>query len=82
LVLARVPAVFIDLADGNLDGGMVFGFDDAVGCGAFAGDVAGRRGLVEGMEGEGRRELTGQRARPYHSPCLRLYSEVLRVVVG
>ena len=41
LVLARVPAVFVHFADGNLHGGVVFGFYDAVGCGAFAGDVAG-----------------------------------------
>ena len=43
LVFARVATVFIDFANGDLDGGVVFGFDDAVGCAAFAGDVA--RGL-------------------------------------
>ena len=40
LVLAGVAARLVDLADADLDGGMVFGFDDAV-CGrALAGDVA------------------------------------------
>lgn len=41
LVFARVAPVLVDFADGDLHGGVVFGFDDAVGCGAFAGDVAG-----------------------------------------
>jgi hypothetical protein len=41
LVLACVSAVLVDFADADLDGGVVFGFDDAVGCAAFAGDVAG-----------------------------------------
>lgn len=40
LVLTRVPAVLVYFADGNLHGGMVFGFDDAVCCGAFTGNVA------------------------------------------
>ena len=44
LVLARVPAVLVHFADGDLHGGVVFGFDDAVCRAAFAGDVAGRRG--------------------------------------
>lgn len=40
MVLARVPPVFVHFADGDLHRGVVFGFDDAVGGGAFAGDVA------------------------------------------
>ena len=40
LVLPRVPAVLVHLADGDLHRGVVLGFDDAVGRGAFAGDVA------------------------------------------
>ena len=40
LVLAGVAARLVDFADADLDGGVVFGFDDAV-CGrALAGDVA------------------------------------------
>ena len=40
LVLAGVAARLVDFADADLDGGVVFGFDDA-GCGgALAGDVA------------------------------------------
>ena len=55
LVLARVAAVLVHLADGNLHRGVVFGFDDPVGRGAFAGDVAGgggvSRGVLRGVEG-------------------------------
>lgn len=40
LVLAGVSAVLVDLADADLDAGVVLGFDDAVGCAALAGDVA------------------------------------------
>jgi len=40
LVLAGVATVLIDLADGNLDGGVVVGLDDAVGGAALAGHVA------------------------------------------
>lgn len=40
LVLAGVAARLVDFADADLDGGVVFGFDDAVCGGAFAGDVA------------------------------------------
>jgi len=39
LVLARVSAVLIHFANADLDRGVVFGFDDAVGRAAFAGDV-------------------------------------------
>lgn len=42
LVLAGVAAVLVDLADGDLDGGVVLGLDDAVGGRALAGDVAER----------------------------------------
>ena len=49
LVLARVAAVLIDFADGDLNGGVVFSFDDAVGCAAFTGDVAGRMGVSVGF---------------------------------
>lgn len=41
LVLAGVAAVLVNLADGDLDGGVVVGLDDAVGGAALAGDVAG-----------------------------------------
>jgi len=40
LVLAGISAVLIDLADADLRAGVVLGADDAVGCAAFAGDVA------------------------------------------
>jgi hypothetical protein len=40
LVLAGVSAVLVDLAYGDLHGGVVLGLDDAVGGGALAGDVA------------------------------------------
>ena len=39
LVLAGVAAVLVDLADAELDGGVVFGPDDAAGGAALAGDV-------------------------------------------
>lgn len=39
LVLASVSAVLIDLANGDLDGGVVLGLDDAVGGAALAWDV-------------------------------------------
>jgi len=41
LVLAGVAAVLVDLADADLDGGVVLGLDDAAGGAALAGDVAG-----------------------------------------
>jgi hypothetical protein len=40
VVLAGVAAVLVDFGDGQLHRGVVFGLDDAVGCRAFAGDVA------------------------------------------
>lgn len=40
LVFARVPSIFVHFADGDLHRGVVFGFDDAIGGGAFAGNVA------------------------------------------
>ena len=40
LVVARVAAVLVNLADAYLHGCVVFGGDDAVCCAAFAGDVA------------------------------------------
>lgn len=39
LVLAGVAAVLVNLADGELDRGVVVGLDDAVGGAALAGDV-------------------------------------------
>lgn len=45
LVLARVPAILVDFADGDLHAGVVFGFDDAVRGAAFAGDIAGKSGV-------------------------------------
>jgi hypothetical protein len=39
VVLAGVAAVLVDFGDAELHGGVVLGFDDAVGGGAFAGDV-------------------------------------------
>jgi len=43
LVLAGVSTVLVNLADGDLNAGVVFGLDDAVGGAALAGDVAVRR---------------------------------------
>lgn len=40
LVLASVAAVLVNLADGELDRGVVVGLDDAVGGAALAGHVA------------------------------------------
>lgn len=40
LVLAGVAAVLVNLADGDLDRGVVVGLDDAVGGAALAGHVA------------------------------------------
>lgn len=40
LVLAGVATVLVNLADGELDGGVVVGLDDAVGGAALAGHVA------------------------------------------
>ena len=40
LILACVTAVLIDFANGNLDRGVVFCFNDTVRCAAFARDVA------------------------------------------
>lgn len=57
MVLARVAAAVVDLADGDLHRGVVLGFDDAVRRRAFAGDVAGvGRGVWVswgGLEGGG-----------------------------
>lgn len=39
LVLAGVATVLVNLCDGDLDGTVVLGLDDAVGCAALAGDV-------------------------------------------
>jgi hypothetical protein len=39
-----VTAVLVDFCDGDLHRRVVFGFDDAVRGGAFAGDVAGGEG--------------------------------------
>lgn len=44
LVLARVSAVLINLADGDLDRCVVLGLDDAVGGAALAGDVTVKNG--------------------------------------
>ena len=43
LVLAGVAAVLVNVADGDLGGGVVGGLDDAVRRGALAGDVTFRR---------------------------------------
>lgn len=40
LVLARQSTVLVNLCDGDLDGCVVLGLDDAVGSAALAGDVA------------------------------------------
>jgi hypothetical protein len=50
LVLARVAAVLIDLADADLDGRVVLGFDDASG-GRLAGISIAIRGLVVRLAG-------------------------------
>jgi ABC-type Fe3+-hydroxamate transport system substrate-binding protein len=39
LVLASVATVLVDLADADLDGGVILGLDDATGSVALAGDV-------------------------------------------
>ena len=39
LVLPRVSAILVDLADADLDRGVVLGFDDAVGSAALARDI-------------------------------------------
>ena len=78
LVLVRVPPVLVHLADGDLHRGVVFGFDDAVGCAAFAGDVAVRwkevvSSWVGCMAGDGRRVVWGRtdrRVRRVRSPLL------------
>lgn len=49
LVLARVAAVLVDFAHADLHAGVVFGFDDAVGGRALAGDVAAKRGWLAGL---------------------------------
>jgi hypothetical protein len=41
VVLASISAAFVDLGNGDLNGGVVLGFDDAVGSAALAWDVAG-----------------------------------------
>jgi hypothetical protein len=46
LVLAGVAAVLVNLADGELDGGVVVGLDDAVGGAALAGHVAEREVML------------------------------------
>lgn len=46
MVLARVPAVLVDFANADLDGGVVLGLDDAVGRAALARDVAGRKQML------------------------------------
>ena len=44
MVLAGdLTAVLVDLGDGDLDGGVVLGLDDAVGGRALPGDVARKR---------------------------------------
>jgi hypothetical protein len=48
LVLAGVSAVLVDLADGDLDGCVVLGLDDAVGGAALAWDVAVRNSGLAG----------------------------------
>ena len=40
MVLTGVAARLVDFADTDLDGGVVFSFDDAVCGGALSGDVA------------------------------------------
>lgn len=46
VVLAGVAAVLVNLADGELNRGVVVGLDDAVGGAALARDVAGKKELV------------------------------------
>ena len=53
LVLARVPAILVYFADGDLHGGVVFGFYDTICCATFAGNVAVVREkliLVKGLK--------------------------------
>jgi hypothetical protein len=49
LVLTGVAAVLVNFADRDLYGGVVVGFDDAVGGAALAGHVARRKYLISTM---------------------------------
>ena len=40
MTLASKPAILINFTNGNLNRGVILGFDDAVGGAAFARDVA------------------------------------------
>jgi len=84
LVLAGVAAVLVDLGDGDLDGAVVVGLDDAVGGRALAGDVAGHlvsrdSNCVGGQNGKfrcrgkrnlgtGRERLTDRQSLLFRSP--------------
>jgi hypothetical protein len=78
LALACESAILVNLSDGDLDGGVVFSFDDAVGCAALARDVTEDKRsvriillIVVSVVALGVR--TGQRVLPYRSPCWRYF---------
>ena len=45
LIFASVTTVLVNLANGDLHGGVVVGFNNAIGGAAFAGDVARKKKL-------------------------------------
>jgi hypothetical protein len=51
LALACKSAVLINLADGDLDRGVILGLDDTVGRAAFAGNVAVKRLNISILKG-------------------------------
>lgn len=52
LIIASISPGLVHFANRDLYAGVIFGFDDPVGGGAFAGDVpVGRRGLLEQVRG-------------------------------
>lgn len=63
-------AVLVDLGDGDLDGAVVLGLDDAVGSAALARDVAGRItiSISAFLQQDFVKFLTGRRSRHGRSP--------------
>jgi hypothetical protein len=46
VIFTRIPTIFIDFANTDLNRGMVLRFDDAVGSAAFARNIAGLHKLM------------------------------------
>lgn len=63
-------AVLVNLGDGDLDGAVVLGLDDAVGSAALARDVAGRTriSISAFLQQDVAKVLTGRRSRHGRSP--------------